>query len=193
MNFEHFIDRVLDKEAPGWRTDQAGGYTDHAEDRGGPTKYGITMAVARANGWTGPMQELPLSLARSIYLKRYIVKPGFDKVALISESIADELIDTGVNMGPARPPEFLQRALNIFNLQGSCYADLFVDGDIGEITLEALRKYVRWRGKEGEAVMVCALNTLQGARYFDIAEGNESQEKFTYGWFRSRVLQSAAS
>ena len=189
MNFEHIIDGVLDREAPKWREGD-NGYTDDPDDNGGPTAYGVTQAVARANGYDGPMRDLPLALARTIYRNRHIIKPAFDKVAVISPSIAEELIDTGVNMGPAKPREFLQRALNIFNLEGSRYADLFVDGEIGEVTLLALRKYVRWRGQEGEAVMVCALNTLQGGRYFDIAEGNPSQERFTYGWFRTRVLQS---
>jgi hypothetical protein len=36
--------------------------------------------VARRNGYRGPMQELPLALARDIYRKRYIVEPAFDKV-----------------------------------------------------------------------------------------------------------------
>lgn len=191
MDFEPAVDKVLDKESPGWRTDLAGGYVDHADDRGGPTKYGITEAVARANGFDGDMRDLPLSLAREIYRKRYIVRPGFDKVWLVSAPIGDELIDTGVNMGPTRAAEMLQRALNAFNQQGSRYADLFVDGQMGPVTLEALRKYMRFRGDEGVRVMACALNVLQGSRYFDIAEANTSQESFMYGWIRSRVLEPA--
>jgi lysozyme family protein len=182
MNFEHVIDGILAREQ---------GYTDHPADRGGPTNYGITLAVARANGFDGDMRDLPLSLAREIYRKRYIVRPAFDKVWLASPLIGDELIDSGVNMGPARAAEMLQRALNAFNQQGSRYADLFVDGQIGEVTLDALRMYLRQRGEEGIRVMVCALNVLQGARYFDIAEGNPSQEAFMYGWIRSRVLTPA--
>jgi lysozyme family protein len=182
LNFEPFIDAILQKEQ---------GYVDHADDRGGPTNYGITVAVARANGYDGPMQDMPESFAREVYRKRYIVGPRFDKVAQISEPMARELIDTGVNMGPARAAEFLQRALNAFNQQGTRYADLFVDGAIGEVTLEALRKYLRFRGEEGARVMVCALNVLQGGRYFDIFESNASQESFAYGWIRSRVLEPA--
>ena len=178
MNFEPFIDEILEKEA---------GYVDHADDRGGPTNYGITVAVARENGWAGPMNELPESLAREIYRKRYIVRPGFDRVAQISALIAAELIDTGVNMGPARAAEMLQRWLNGFNAQGSRYADLFVDGRIGEVTLTALRAYLRWRGAEGERVLLTALNCTQGARYLEIAERDQRQESFLYGWIRTRV------
>lgn len=182
MNFERVIDGIIARER---------GYVDHPDDRGGPTNHGITLAVARANGYDGPMQDLPLSLAREIYRKRYIVRPAFDKVWVASAPIGDELIDTGVNMGPARAGEMLQRALNAFNQQGSRYADVFVDGQIGAVTLDALRKYLRHRGDEGVKVMVCALNVLQGGRYFDIAEANESQESFMYGWIRSRVLEQA--
>jgi lysozyme family protein len=192
VNFEHIIDRVLDREAPRWREGD-NGFTDHPSDKGGPTTYGITQAVGRANGYDGPMQELPLSFAREVYRKRYIVRPGFDKVALVDESIAEELIDTGVNMHPGRAGEFLQRCLNGFNKRGSQYADLFVDGQIGEVTMQALRRYVRWRGAEGVKVMVCALNVLQGGRYFDIAENRESQEDFLYGWIRTRVMESATA
>jgi lysozyme family protein len=178
MNFERFIDDIIAAEK---------GYVDHAADRGGPTNYGITQAVARRNGYDGPMQDLPVSLAREIYRRRYIIEPGFDKVAVIDEKIGFELIDTGVNMGPARAAEFLQRCLNVFNAQGSRYADLFVDGRLGPVTLDALRAFLRWRGANGTKAMLTALNCLQGTRYIDIAENNESQEAFTYGWLLNRV------
>lgn len=182
MNFEQVIDGIIEREK---------GFVDHPSDRGGPTNYGITLRVARANGYTGPMQDLPLTLARAIYRNRYIAGPCFDKVALIDEAVASELIDTGVNMGPAVPAQMFQRWLNGFNKQGSMYADVFVDGRIGDVTLDAFRAYRRWRGADGSRVMVAALNCTQGNRYLELAEGNDSQEDFLYGWIRSRVLQAA--
>jgi lysozyme family protein len=190
MNFENVIDRVLDAEAPNWRTGDPG-YTDDPNDRGGATAYGITVAVARKNGYFGDMRELPLTLARSIYRNRYVVEPSFDKVALIDADVAAELIDTGVNCGPSRPAEFFQRWLNAFNDAGSHYADVFVDGRIGEVTLSSFRAFRRWRGEEGGKVMVCALNSLQGARYLELAENDTSQRKYAYGWIRARVMQPA--
>lgn len=182
MNFESVIDGLIARE---------GDYVDHPADRGGPTRYGITQRVARANGYSGPMQELPLTLARAIYRHRYIAGPCFDKVALIDEPVGFELVDTGVNMGPAVPALMFQRWLNGFNRRGSMYADVFVDGRIGDVTLDAFRAYRRWRGAEGSQVMVAALNCTQGSRYLDLAETNETQEDFLYGWIRSRVLQAA--
>jgi lysozyme family protein len=178
VNYERFIDDVLRKEK---------GFVDHPDDRGGPTNWGITQVRARAEGYDGLMEDMPEAFARLIYRKRYITEPQFDKVALISESIANELIDTGVNMGPARPAEALQRLLNIFNQKGTRYRDVFPDGRIGPVTLEALRKYVRFRGAEGERVMVKALNCLQGAKYLEFSENDEDQESFSYGWFRARI------
>jgi lysozyme family protein len=178
MNFESIIDSILEAEK---------GYVDHPSDRGGPTNYGITQAVARRNGYDGDMKDLPLSLAREIYRKRYIVEPQFDKVAAIDPTVGHELIDTGVNMGPARASEFFQRALNVFNSRGTAYPDIFVDGRIGPDTLAAFKALLKRRGAVGSSVMFKALNSLQGVRYIEIAENNQSQEDFTVGWFDKRV------
>lgn len=165
-----------------------GGYADHPNDKGGPTMYGITIAVARVNGYEGDMRTLPLALAKRIYEKRYIVEPKFDQVLMIHEGIGTELIDTGVNMGPARPAEMLQRWLNGFNAGGSHYSDLFVDGRLGPVTFDALRRFLAWRGQQdGGVVMLRALNGLQATRYLEIAESNKSQRDFLYGWIKGRV------
>ena len=44
------IDAVIDRE---------GRYVNHPADRGGPTCWGITQAVARAEGYAGSMRDLP--------------------------------------------------------------------------------------------------------------------------------------
>jgi lysozyme family protein len=191
VNFDPVIDGVLDREAPGWRNGRTG-FSNNPSDRGGPTTYGITQRVAQANGYTGPMPNLPLSLAREIYMNRYIVIPAFDKVAEIDAAVGSELIDTGVNMYPSKPSEMFQRWLNGFNLRGSRYANVFLDGRIGEVTLDAFRAYSRWRGLEGSRVMVAALNGTQAVRYLEIAENTPSQEDFLYGWIRTRVLGPAS-
>lgn len=179
MNFEPVIDAILAREQ---------GYVDNPSDKGGPTNYGITQVVARANGWTGDMRDLPVSLARAIYRKRFIAEPCFDKVALIDEPVGAKLIDMGVNMGPATASTMFQRWLNGFNLRGSRYADVFVDGRIGQVSLDAFAAFRRWRGAEGSAVMCCAIACTQGARYLDLAEHDRSQEDFLYGWIRARVM-----
>jgi lysozyme family protein len=64
MNLERLIEELLERE---------GGYVNHPNDRGGPTIYGITQAVARAHGYQGPMRSLPREEeAVAIYKRLYI-------------------------------------------------------------------------------------------------------------------------
>lgn len=176
---DEIIEAVIDVE---------GGYVNNPNDKGGETNFGITVAVARANGYDGAMRSMPRSFAEKVYRERYISKPKFDQVLVLSEPIALELIDTGVNMGPHRAAEFLQRWLNGFNAHGGGYQDLFVDGVLGKLSLDALRTYLSKRGREGEDVLLRALNCTQGSRYLSITEGNKSQRTFLYGWMRARVV-----
>ncbi|QKY08001.1 glycoside hydrolase family 108 protein [Janthinobacterium lividum] len=164
-----------------------GGYVNDPQDKGGETNYGITVAVARANDYQGAMRDLPMSLARAIYLARYITGPKFDQVLTIHAGIGAELIDTGVNMGPRPAAEFLQRWLNGFNDTGTRYPVLTVDGRLGQQSLAALAAFLAWRGQEGATVMLRALNGLQAARYLDITEANKTQRRFLFGWLRTRV------
>lgn len=175
---DQIIDEVIKVE---------GGYVNDPRDSGGETNFGITVAVARANGYTGAMKDMPIQFARDLYKKRYVVEPGFDKILAISEAVAAELVDTGVNMGPGIASKFLQRALNGLNCNGKFYPDSLVDGKIGNKTVENFSAYMAKRGKEGEAVMLKALNCLQGTRYLEIAEGNSKNEDFVFGWISNRI------
>lgn len=176
--FDRLGDRLIGRE---------GGYSNHPSDRGGETMWGITADVARRYGYGGSMRAMRRETALSIYKMRYYAEPGFADVAAMSEKIAEELFDTGVNMGPAVASTFLQRALNGLNRQGKDYSDIAVDGDVGPGTLRALEAYLAKRGREGEAVLLKALDALQGARYVELAEGRPKNEDFLYGWLRTRV------
>jgi lysozyme family protein len=167
--------------------DREGGYVNHAADRGGPTCWGITEHVARAYGYTGDMHDLPRTTAEAIYRERYWLAPKFDQVASRSMMLGEELLDTGVNMGPSVAAKFLQRSLNALNRQATAYPDIAVDGAIGRMTLHALDQYIAKRAGEGVLVLFRLLNALQAARYVEIAESNPTQEAFVYGWLRTRV------
>lgn len=178
MSINAMIDATIGKE---------GGYSNHPSDRGGPTRWGITERIARANGYSGDMRTLPRETAVAIYRSEYLIKPGFAAVAAINEQIAEELFDTGVNMGVAWPALFLQQALNGLNAQGKLYPDIKEDGDIGPTTLRTLKAYLAKRGADSVSVMLKALNVLQGARYFVITGSRPKNEDFLYGWLRTRV------
>lgn len=179
MTVDDILDELIRRE---------GGYVDHPADRGGPTIWGITQAVARSAGWLRDLRTMPRDFARDVYRKRYWAGPGFDRVATLSMPIAVELLDTGVNMGPGVAVGFLQRALNALNRQGRDYADVRIDHAIGPATLAALAGYLKARpGAEGVQVFLRALNCLQGERYIALAEQRSPNEAFVYGWLRTRV------
>lgn len=178
MDISTLIDEVIARE---------GGYSDHPADRGGPTNMGITQAVARANGYAGPMRSLPRATAEAIYRRLYWDQPGYGFVAELAPKIAAELFDTGINMGTATASGFLQRALNALNRNQRDYADLKVDRVIGGRTLTALGAYMALRGKGGEAVLLKAIEALQGERYIALAESRPANEAFLYGWLANRI------
>lgn len=173
MDVQAVIDAVLANE---------GGYVNDPRDAGGETNWGITAATARANGFVGPMKAMTRDFARGVYVKIYVIAPGFDKIASISNAVAAEMVDTGVNMGPKVAATFLQRALNGLNNQGKDWPDLLVDGDAGQKTRDALAAFMKKRGKEGERRLLLLLNALQGERYLGLCEGRAPNEAFLYGW-----------
>jgi lysozyme family protein len=164
-----------------------GRFTNNPADPGGPTMWGITERVARKHGYAGPMNALPRQTAKDIYFSEYVVGPGFAAVMPLSEVVAEELVDTGVNMGPAVASIFFQKALNTFNNQGGDYADVKVDGDVGPATVAAFRSLLAKRGHDGEIVMLRALNALQGEHYISIGANRPASEAFEFGWFLQRV------
>ena len=121
-DIEALIDELIERE---------GGYANHPADRGGPTRFGITEAVARAHGYGGAMALLPRDEAAAIYRRLYWLRPRLDAIAKRAPRVAAELFDTGVNMGPAVAVTFLQRALTALNRNAKDYADLTPDGRVG--------------------------------------------------------------
>lgn len=87
MTFDQAVQLVLKSE---------GGYVNDPDDPGGETKYGITIAVARQYGYTGKMQDLPVSTAIAIYKKKYWDANQIEKYP---DHLQYALFDSFVNMG----------------------------------------------------------------------------------------------
>ncbi|MDH5258997.1 MAG: hypothetical protein OEX07_13365 [Gammaproteobacteria bacterium] len=164
-----------------------GGFIDDPDDSGGATNYGITEEVARNNGYTGDMRDLPMQLVTDIYSGRYWDVLSLDDIEKLSVKITEELADTGVNMGVERAGTFLQRSLNVLNKDEKFYDDLKVDGQVGRMTIQALADYLAHRGNQGEVVLYRMLNALQGAFYVLLCERRVKDEKHIFGWFSNRV------
>lgn len=178
MQVEELIDELIARE---------GGYVNHPADRGGPTRWGITLNVARAHGYDGDMRHFPRKDAVDIYRRLYWQRPGYDRIARSAPRVAAELFDTAVNMGAETATGFLQRALNALNRGGADFPDLIVDRTVGARTSGAIDALLEVRGKAGEDVLLKALNALQGERYIRLAETRPANEAFLYGWLAGRV------
>jgi lysozyme family protein len=178
-----------------------GGYARDPRDRGGETYKGVARTrhpgwegwaridrARRARGFPGNLaDDAVLQAAVTAFYRRHFWEPLRGDV-LPDQSVAEELFDSGVNMGLTRAVEFLQRALNVLNRDGTLYADLVVDGDLGPKTLAALRAYLK---KDKAELLVTILNVLQGMRYIELMTQSPIQEAFARGWFKRVVLDVA--
>lgn len=102
---------------------------------------------------------------------------NLDKVD--SQIIAEELFDTGVNLGAQKAALFLQMALNSLNKRGSLYPNISEDSSVGVGTLKALDTCIKHKG---ESCIFKVMNILQGMHYIKRSREDESQEKFMFGW-----------
>ncbi|MGU3629829.1 glycoside hydrolase family 108 protein [Comamonas sp. C24C] len=114
MDFEKAFDRLIGHE---------GGYSFHPSDPGGETMWGVTARVARANGYTAAMKDLPRETAKAIYRKLYWDAVKADQ---LPDAVRFDVFDGAVNSGVAQSAKWLQRAASV--------AD---DGVIGPITIAA--------------------------------------------------------
>lgn len=176
MNIEQALDDLLKVE---------GGYTNDPADSGGETNFGVTKAMADAFGYVGAMKDMTVAQAKEIYRARYWVQPKFDQLYLIDQDLALMLFDIGVNMGQATGVKFLQRALNVLNQGGTTYPDMTVDGGLGAMTLDAVKKFIALR--KDASVLKKLVNAQRAVKYIEITEASPKNEKFTYGWIANRV------
>ena len=169
-----------------------GGYSNHPDDRGGRTMYGITEAVARDAGYDGDMKGLSLDFAKSIYKENYFDNYGFGKIQ--NTKIAGELFEFTVNTGRGvTAVKFLQRAYNLLNKN----INLNEDGILGDRTAQTISSYICYKS------LFKVLNIFQGTYYIYVAEddkeakerllnhsnthGSEKAKTFIRGWIDKRV------
>lgn len=165
-----------------------GGYVNHPSDPGGATNHGISERVARDHGYRGDMRELTRDQAAAIYHTDYIVKPGFAPLIEISPAVAEEVIDSAVNTGPANPSRWLQISLNALNRRGRDYANIAVDGRVGPATLSAYRSLQRVRGAaQACELAVKLLDAQQASYYLRLAADDSRYEDFMAGWSLNRI------
>jgi lysozyme family protein len=135
-----------------------GRYSNHPADNGGETMYGITIAVARAAGYTAPMKDMPLIVAQQIYRTRYWDAMKCDHLTF---KLAEFMFDMAVNSGVGAAAKALQKAIGVLP-----------DGEIGPKTLAALRN------KDPDDIVRLAFVTR--AKIF---AHHPDRDAFENGWF----------
>jgi lysozyme family protein len=109
-----------------------GGYTNHPDDHGGPTNFGITaldLGAWRQLGRKATPSEVAAMTrdeAVQIYRKRYIADPRFDQIPDMNLRMI--VVDGGVLFGVAWAAKRLQQALGVTP----------IDGRVGPATIQAL-------------------------------------------------------
>ena len=140
-------------------------YTNDPADRGGPTKWGITLKSWqewRGNDTTADdVKAITEAQARDFYEGKYIVGPKFH---LLSDMLTPMVVDCAVNHGQKRAAKWLQEAVGAT-----------VDGSIGPQTIAAsqatpvLQTYLQ----------VCAMRI----RFYGAIVGNDpTQARCIKGW-----------
>ena len=169
-----------------------GGYVDNPNDRGGETWRGI--ARKRHPEWEG-WQIVDRLKLESDFPKNLDVDPDLPNLgvkfyhdhfwtpimgdSIQQQEIADEMYDTGVNMGPPTAIKFLQQSLNILNKNQQLYKDISEDGKMGQETLGAIASYL---GSRKLDLLLKVMNCYQACRYLDLLK-DPTQEGFAVGWF----------
>lgn len=108
MTPNDIIDGILIRESAA--------YSNRPADRGGPTKYGVTLA--KLSEWRGKpctaddVKNLGEREAHELYREEFIVKPGF--LGIENEQLRAFAVDCGVNHGVNRAVKLLQEAAHVF-------------------------------------------------------------------------------
>lgn len=154
-----FIEQIIERE--GSR------YTDHPADKGGPTKFGVTLEAyqnylgdptADANCVRGLQEDV----ARRILIEGYFNGFGFERIE--NEMAYGFILDCSVNHGQKGAVLILQRAVGTKQ-----------DGSLGPITARAVNKQTH------EEIMSNLIRE-RGRWFANIVERDASQIVFIEGW-----------
>ncbi len=175
-----------------------GGYVFDPDDAGGETYKGISRRfnpswkgwdrideIKRANSRKKKFDkvfEQDESLQEEVllfYKEAYWDKFWGDEIPV--QEIAEELFDTGVNMGVRRAVGFLQEGLNLLNRNQRNYTDIVEDGLFGKNTLKVLMAYLKI---DDLSYLLKVMNILQGMHYIEYMRKSPKQEKYARGWLK---------
>ncbi len=153
-----------------------GGYVNHLNDRGGPTKYGITQATLTnhlgRHADENDVKAITKTEAADIYEQHYYHYPRIDQLPQIIQPV---MTDMSVNHGPRRAIKLLQQ-----ELKDQAYKVGKIDGIIGKKTIKSTEQAVQ----EQQQKLIDALVERRLLFYKSIIERDPSQKVFWFGWMK---------
>jgi len=161
---------------------QEGGYVNDPQDKGGATKYGISLNFLKSLGKRGDINNdnvvnendikiIDKNTAIEIYKKEFWDKYGFHRIN--NEIIAETLFDFSVNMGSKSAIKLIQKALNLHDSkQLSKENGVLDDQTIFLINISNPLK------------LMLFFRAVVSWHYIQITEKDSSQKKFIYGWLK---------
>lgn len=153
-------------------------FVDHPDDRGGPTKFGITKkTLSRARGravTTNEMHLLTRDEAKEVYVESYVNPVRGDDLRYGPLRLA--AIDYAIHSGPKRAAKAIQEIVGVP-----------LDGIIGPVTWGAIQDY------KSRSLFV---NLMAHRLTFltRLVSRDHSQVSFVYGWGKrlAKILEVSA-
>jgi lysozyme family protein len=169
-----------------------GKYSNDPDDRGGESyrgrarRFNPELSLWEIIDSRKARKDFPKCLDTNIELQN-LVKESYKKIEwtgimgdkIPNQAIANEVYDNAVNMGVKKSVEYLQRTINILNRNQRDYADIKVDGVIGNKTIEALQICIK---RNTATKVLNVINGFQVKHYLTLMERNPTDEKWI-GWF----------
>jgi len=170
-------------------------YSSNKYDFGGETYRGISRKYhPEWEGWaTFDKQRSNINHGELDHLVRSFYKEHYWDPNLLSsfpQDVANEMFDTGVNLGRRTAAKFLQQALSYLNKNEQLFPDLVDDGIVGPKTIKALNII---HNRKETKLLLKIMNVLQGYHYLSYMKKSPTQEVFARGWFKRVEISKGSS
>lgn len=164
-----------------WTLNWEGGYSDHPNDKGGATKWGITQRVFDAYRDSlklarMPVLDMSLSDCQAIYLKYWIACSA----GAFAYPLALAVFDTAVNFGPGRAAMFLVSAVAGQKSVGQTTAVKALSRTLGTLPVAE------------QAAIASTIADIRMAYRHKRVKDDPSQSVFLRGWLRRDMALKAA-